>query len=233
MLNRESQAAALLPPVVTQPGVAISSRTPISSWPSISIRPTARSVPITLSNYAYLQLVYPLERLPGVSQVSIFGERRYAIRIWLDPDKMAKLGITATDVKNAVLEQNQQVAAGQVRRGAGAAGHDLPLPDHHARPARQCAAVRQHRGARRDHDQRCRVSARRGAYRARRADLHRKRLRGRVSGGDHGDLPAAFRQRARSRPERQSHAWRGLPSASRKAWPGGSATTPTCSSRPR
>jgi HAE1 family hydrophobic/amphiphilic exporter-1 len=114
VLNRESQAAALLPPVVTQQGVAITRQNPNFVMAVNLYSPDGSIDPITLSNYAYLQLVDPLRRLPGVSNVTIFGERRYAIRIWLDPDKLAKLGITATDVKNAVLEQNEQVAAGQL-----------------------------------------------------------------------------------------------------------------------
>src|SRR5260370_3229983 len=69
--------------------------------------------PVTLSNYAYLQLVDPLKRLAGVSDVTIFGERRYAMRIWLDPNKLAVLGMTATDVQSAIAEQNVQVAAGK------------------------------------------------------------------------------------------------------------------------
>ena len=69
---------------------------------------------VALSNYAYLQIADPLKRLPGVGDVVIFGERRYSMRIWLDPDKMAKLGITAVDVQNAIAEQNVQVAAGKI-----------------------------------------------------------------------------------------------------------------------
>ena len=62
----------------------------------------------------YLQLVDPLKRLPGVGDVNIFGERRYSMRVWLDPDKLAKLGITATDVQSAIAEQNVQVVAGKL-----------------------------------------------------------------------------------------------------------------------
>src|SRR5207302_10906245 len=74
-----------------------------------------RSVdPVALSNYAYLQIVDPLKRLPGVGDIQIFVERRYSMRVWLDPDKLANLGITAVDVQNAVAEQNVQVAAGNI-----------------------------------------------------------------------------------------------------------------------
>jgi hydrophobic/amphiphilic exporter-1 (mainly G- bacteria), HAE1 family len=111
--NRESQAAAQLPGVVSQSGVTISKQNPNFVMAVNLYSPDGSIDPVTISNYAYLQLVDPLERLAGVSSVSIFGERRYAMRIWLDPDKLAKLGITTEDVKNAILEQNQQVAAGK------------------------------------------------------------------------------------------------------------------------
>ena len=111
--NRESQATAQLPSVVQQSGVTIARHDPNFIMAVNLYSPDGSIDPVTISNYAYLQLVDPLERLGGVSSVSIFGERRYAVRIWLDPQKLAKLGITTTDVKNAILEQNQQVAAGQ------------------------------------------------------------------------------------------------------------------------
>ncbi|HZB91128.1 MAG TPA: efflux RND transporter permease subunit, partial [Stellaceae bacterium] len=120
--NRESQAAAQLPSEVSQTGVTISKQNPNFVMAVNLYSPDGSIDPVTISNYAYLQLVDPLERLPGVSSVSIFGERRYAMRIWLDPDKLAKLGITTTDVQNAILEQNQQVASGQVGEAPVPAG---------------------------------------------------------------------------------------------------------------
>jgi hydrophobic/amphiphilic exporter-1 (mainly G- bacteria), HAE1 family len=120
VLNRESQAAAQLPQVVQLGGVTISKQNPIMAVNVYS--PDGSISPVTVSNYSYLQLVDPLERLPGVSSVTIFGERRYAIRVWLDPLKMAKLGITTTDVQNAILEQSLQVAAGKVGEAPAPAG---------------------------------------------------------------------------------------------------------------
>ena len=76
----------------------------------------------TLSNFAYLQLADPLKRVPGVGNVQIFGERRYSMRIWLDPDKLANLGVTALDVKNAIANQNIQVAAGKLGQSPAPAG---------------------------------------------------------------------------------------------------------------
>jgi len=54
--------------------------------------------PVALSNHTNLQIADPLKRLAGVGDVTFFGERRYSMRVWLNPDKLAKLGITAMDV---------------------------------------------------------------------------------------------------------------------------------------
>jgi HAE1 family hydrophobic/amphiphilic exporter-1 len=112
--NRVSQAAAQLPAIVNQAGIIVQKKSPGLTL-AINLFSSDGSVDlVTLSNYAYLQLVDPLKRLPGVADVTIFGERRYSMRVWLDPDRLAELGITAVDVQNAVAEQNLQVAAGKV-----------------------------------------------------------------------------------------------------------------------
>ncbi|HKT95373.1 MAG TPA: multidrug efflux RND transporter permease subunit [Paraburkholderia sp.] len=111
--NRVSQATAQLPGIVTQTGITIQKQNP-NFILAVNLYSPDRSIdPVTLSNFAYLQVVDSLKRLPGVSDVTIFGERRYSMRIWLDPDKLAALGMTATDVQNAILEQNVQVAPGK------------------------------------------------------------------------------------------------------------------------
>jgi hydrophobic/amphiphilic exporter-1 (mainly G- bacteria), HAE1 family len=111
--NRVSQATPMLPPIVNQTGVTIQKQNPNFIMAVNVYSPDNSLDPVTLSNYAYLQLINPLKRLPGVSDVTIFGERRYSMRIWLDPNKLAKLGMTATDVQQAIAEQNVQVAAGK------------------------------------------------------------------------------------------------------------------------
>src|ERR1700760_3453692 len=112
--NRVSQAAPILPPIVNQAGVTIKKQNPNFVLIVNHTSPDRSIDPVTLSNYAYLQVVDPLKRVPGVGDVQIFGERRYSMRIWLDPDKLAALGITAVDVQNAIAEQNIQVAAGKI-----------------------------------------------------------------------------------------------------------------------
>ena len=120
--NRVAQAAASLPPIVNQGGVIIKKQNPNFVLIVNLISPDRSVDPVALSNYAYLQVVDPLKRVPGVGDVQIFGERRYSMRIWLDPDKLAKLGITAVDVQQAVAEQNIQVAAGKIGQSPAPAG---------------------------------------------------------------------------------------------------------------
>ncbi|RUV44839.1 MULTISPECIES: multidrug efflux RND transporter permease subunit [unclassified Mesorhizobium] len=120
--NRVSQAASSLPAIVNQGGVTIKKQNPNFVLIVDLTSPDGSVDPVALSNLAYLQVVDPLKRLPGVGDVQIFGERRYSMRVWLDPDKLANLGITAVDVQNAISEQNVQVAAGKIGQTPAPAG---------------------------------------------------------------------------------------------------------------
>ncbi|QIA24881.1 multidrug efflux RND transporter permease subunit [Mesorhizobium sp. AA22] len=120
--NRVSQAASSLPAIVNQGGVTIKKQNPNFVLIVNLTSPDGSVDPVALSNLAYLQVVDPLKRLPGVGDVQIFGERRYSMRVWLDPDKLANLGITAVDVQNAIAEQNVQVAAGKIGQSPAPAG---------------------------------------------------------------------------------------------------------------
>ena len=120
--NRVSQAASSLPAIVNQGGVTIKKQNPNFVLIVELTSPDGSVDPVKLSNYAYLQIVDPLKRLPGVGDVQIFGERRYSMRVWLDPDRLSKLGITATDVQGAVAEQNIQVAAGKIGQSPAPVG---------------------------------------------------------------------------------------------------------------
>ena len=120
--NRVSQAASSLPAIVNQGGVTIRKQNPNFVLIVNLTSPDGSVDPVALSNYAYLQIVDPLKRLHGVGDVQIFGERRYSMRVWLDPDKLANLGVTAVDVQNAIGEQNIQVAAGKIGQSPAPAG---------------------------------------------------------------------------------------------------------------
>src|ERR1700759_5183504 len=135
--NRVSQAASSLPGIVNQGGVTVKKQNPNFVLIVNLTSPNKTVDPVTLSNYAYLQIVDQLKRLPGVGDVQIFGERRYSMRIWLNPDKLANLGLTAIDVENAINEQNVQVAAGKIGQSPAPSGTpfelqgtlSVPLPD--------------------------------------------------------------------------------------------------------
>src|SRR5271168_186662 len=120
--NRVAEAASSLPPIVNQAGVTIRKQNPNFVLIVNLTSPDNSVDPVALSNYAYLQIVDPLKRLAGVGDVQIFGERRYSMRLWLDPDKLANLGVTAVDVHNAIAEQNLQVAAGKIGQSPAPAG---------------------------------------------------------------------------------------------------------------
>jgi multidrug efflux pump len=112
--NRVSQALPRLPEEVRQLGV-----TTVKSSPNITmvvnlVSPDNRYDTVYLRNYALLQVKDALARIPGVGQVVTFGAGDYAIRVWLDPQKVAARGLSATDVVGAIQEQNVQVAAGVV-----------------------------------------------------------------------------------------------------------------------
>src|SRR5580704_11556037 len=125
--NRVSQAASSLPAIVNQGGVTIKKQNPNFVLIVNLISPDRSVDSVTLSNYAYLQIVDQLKRLPGVGDVQMFGERRYSMRVWLDPDKLANLGVTAVEVQNAIAEQNVQVAAGKIGQSPAPPGTSFEL----------------------------------------------------------------------------------------------------------
>ena len=76
--------------------------------------PAGRYDQLHLSNYAVLRLKEELQRLPGISDVTIFGQRDYALRVWVDPEKLSVRNLSAADVLAALRQQNLPVAAGQI-----------------------------------------------------------------------------------------------------------------------
>lgn len=121
-LTRSNQAISQLPDEVNQVGVSVTKQSSDFIMLVSLTSPGGSYDQVFLQNYADIHLVDRLARIPGVASVSIFGLRRYAMRIWLNAAKLGGLGLTAMDVKNAVLEQNQQVAAGKL--GAAPAPKD-------------------------------------------------------------------------------------------------------------
>ncbi|MFN6474479.1 MAG: efflux RND transporter permease subunit [Nostoc sp. SerVER01] len=112
--NRVSIAQPQLPESVQRTGVRVSKE---SSNILLAIGLFAENNEydnIFLSNYADLYIADALKRVKGVSNAQVFGERRYAMRLWLDPSRLASRGLTTQDVANALSEQNLQVGAGRI-----------------------------------------------------------------------------------------------------------------------
>src|SRR5512138_2557678 len=112
--NRVSQALPKLPEEVRRLGVTTTKQSPDLTMVVHLTSPNGRYDEIYLRNYATLQVKDVLARVPGAGSVMLFGSGDYAMRVWLNPDKIAARNMTASDVVNAIREQNIQVAAGAV-----------------------------------------------------------------------------------------------------------------------
>jgi hydrophobe/amphiphile efflux-1 (HAE1) family protein len=104
--NRYAIAQSQLPSDVIRNGVTVRKTTSDFLEVIALTSPDRRYDTVFISNYALLNLYDALGRVPGVGQVRIFGERDYSMRIWLDPERMARLGVTVPDIANVVREQN-------------------------------------------------------------------------------------------------------------------------------
>jgi len=111
---RENQAASQLPADVVRYGVIVQKSTTAPLMLVALNSPRGTYDAKFLANYAYINLYDPISRLPGIGNVQIFGSGQYAMRIWLDPDRMAKLGITVPDIVNAINAQNTVNPGGQI-----------------------------------------------------------------------------------------------------------------------
>src|SRR5215471_725116 len=112
--NRVNTAQGRLPNAVKATGVSIVKASTNFVFGAAVYSPDGRYDPLFMSNYLDVYVRDALKRVPGVADVFIFGERKYSMRLWLDPERMASRALTASDVVNALQEQNVQVAAGQV-----------------------------------------------------------------------------------------------------------------------
>ena len=112
--NRVDRAKPILPDTVTRTGVTTAKRQPSIMLVVSLFSPDDSQDQVFISNYAALRVLDALKRVPGVGDATIFGEKRYAIRVWLNPERLARLNLTASDVQRAIQEQNVQVAAGKL-----------------------------------------------------------------------------------------------------------------------
>ena len=112
--NRVRSAERRLPESVRQNGVNVRKRSEETLMIVPFYSPNGTLKPIQLADYVNLNVVDAIKRVPGVGDADVFGNAQSAMRIWLNPKKMAQLGITAIDVRKAIEEQNNQYAAGKV-----------------------------------------------------------------------------------------------------------------------
>lgn len=125
--NRVSQALPRLPEDVQRLGVTTVKSSPTLTMVVHLISPNDRYDMTYLRNYALINVKDRLERIQGVGQVQLWGSGDYSMRVWLDPQKVAQRGMAASDVINAIREQNVQVAAGVVGASPSLPGAPLQL----------------------------------------------------------------------------------------------------------
>lgn len=125
--NRLSLAEPQLPAQVIQQGITVRKQSTNIVMLIALTSPNNTYDTTFLSNYASIHIVDTLARVPGVGNVNVLSQRDYGMRIWLNPEKMAQLGITASDVVNAVSAQNVQAPAGQIGQQPAPKGQQLQL----------------------------------------------------------------------------------------------------------
>ena len=142
--NRVRLAEPLLPEEVRRNGVTVQKQNQNFIQIVTLTSPDGTQSGVTLSNYATLNMVEPLKRVSGVGTVFVFGARDYSMRVWLDPERLARVDLTVEDVARALREQNAQFAVGKI--GGEPAPPDLQLTytvnaEDRLRTAEEFAAV--------------------------------------------------------------------------------------------
>src|SRR5919109_4198329 len=123
--NRVQRALPRLPDEVRRNGVIVQKRSFDILLVVSLVSPGNQRDTLFLSNYASINVVDELKRLSGIADVTIFGARDYSMRVWLNPEKMARLGVTTSDVANALRAQNAQYAAGKIGTEPAPPGQNL------------------------------------------------------------------------------------------------------------
>jgi len=125
--NRANLATAKLPEEVRRTGLTISKVSTDLLQVFLFYSPQGDKDQLFLSNFVTLNILDELKRIPGVGDASIFGARDYAMRIWIDPQKLANFGLSAQDVILAIQSQNLQAAAGRIGAAPLSADQQLQL----------------------------------------------------------------------------------------------------------
>ncbi len=125
--NRVAQAVPRLPDTVRALGVTTTKQSPTLTMVVHLTSPDGRYDSLYLRNFATLRIKDELARIPGVGQALLFGSGDYAMRVWIDPEKAAARNISASDIVNAIREQNVQVSAGSIGAPPMPGGSDFTL----------------------------------------------------------------------------------------------------------
>ncbi|HEX9366259.1 MAG TPA: efflux RND transporter permease subunit, partial [Vicinamibacterales bacterium] len=125
--NRISQTEGRLPNEVKQVGISVTRVSNNFVLAAAAYSEHGEYDPLYVSNYLDRFVIDEIRRVPGVGNVIVWGVGRYAMRVWLDPDRLAGRGIAADDVVQALREQNVQVAAGAIGREPAPAGHTFQM----------------------------------------------------------------------------------------------------------
>jgi HAE1 family hydrophobic/amphiphilic exporter-1/multidrug efflux pump len=120
--NRVNKAMPSLPPEAVAAGITVEKKSPDFVLVISIYSPDGTYDETFISNYTSLNLVDPITRTPGVGSTSLIGQRDYAMRLWVRPDKLTKLGLTAGDVASAIREQNVLLPTGAVGQPPAQAG---------------------------------------------------------------------------------------------------------------
>lgn len=119
--NKVNLAQTTLPETVRLQGVQVTKRSPAMLQVIALYSPDGRYDAVYLHNYMQMNVADELKRVPGVGDVTVFGYMDYAMRIWLVPDKLAKYGVTVSEIAAAIQEQNSQFSPGRLG--------DAPMPE--------------------------------------------------------------------------------------------------------
>ena len=125
--NRVNTAQGRLPAAVKAVGITTAKTSQNFVFGAAVFADQQKYSTLFLSNYLDVYVRDSLKRIPGVADVIIFGERKFSMRLWLDPVRMAGRALTATDVVNALSEQNVEIAAGQVGQQPSVPGQQYQI----------------------------------------------------------------------------------------------------------
>ncbi|MEO7271636.1 MAG: efflux RND transporter permease subunit, partial [Vicinamibacterales bacterium] len=123
--NRMAQAQPNLPPEVSQFGLTMRKQTGLPMLIVSLLSPNNTYDALFLANYANINVLDALYRVPGVGEARIFGAGDYAMRVWVKPDLLARLGLTVPDVRNAIQQQSTVNPSGQVGANPAPSGQDM------------------------------------------------------------------------------------------------------------